>query len=186
MTKVTRRDVLKTGAGAAAIYLVDGFEHWLTPAAARAANAALTALTPAEAAIAEAFADAMVPGAKAGGIAHYLDRQLTVPAEESFLMLRYFDWPPPYLDFYRGSFAALDAYARSAHGAGAAELPADKLLSVAGAIGATVPDGWGGPPAPLFYFTFRADAIDVVYGTQEGIEGLGMPYVPHIVPPRKW
>jgi len=29
----------------------------------------------------------------------------------------------------------------------------------------------------------RSDAVDVVYGTVEGFERLGVPYMPHILPP---
>ena len=48
------------------------------------------------------------------------------------------------------------------------------------------PQAWTGPPAGLFYFTLRSDAIDVVYGTQRGFENLGVPYMAHIAPPSRW
>jgi hypothetical protein len=32
----------------------------------------------------------------------------------------------------------------------------------------------------------RHDAVDVVYGTVEGIEGLGTPSMAHILPASKW
>jgi hypothetical protein len=48
------------------------------------------------------------------------------------------------------------------------------------------PAGWRGPSAPLFYFALRSDAVDVVYGTIEGFRKLNVPYMPHIVPPRRW
>ena len=48
------------------------------------------------------------------------------------------------------------------------------------------PPGWAGPPAPLVYFVVRSDAVDVVYGTPEGFDKLGVPYMQHIMPPRKW
>ena len=32
----------------------------------------------------------------------------------------------------------------------------------------------------------RSDAVDVVYGTPEGFAKLGVPYMPHIMPPTSW
>ncbi len=49
------------------------------------------------------------------------------------------------------------------------------------------PDGWtNAPPAPLFYFALRSDAIDVTYGTMAGFERLDIPYMAHIEPARPW
>ena len=45
---------------------------------------------------------------------------------------------------------------------------------------------WDGPPPPLFYMMVRSDAVDVVYGTQDGFDELNVPYLAHIVPPEKW
>ena len=39
---------------------------------------------------------------------------------------------------------------------------------------------------PFFYFVLRNDAVDVVYGTKDGIESLGIPYMAHIEPPSRW
>ncbi len=47
-------------------------------------------------------------------------------------------------------------------------------------------DGWQGPPGPFVYLVTRSDAVDVVYGTMEGYESLGIPYMAHIVPERRW
>jgi hypothetical protein len=32
----------------------------------------------------------------------------------------------------------------------------------------------------------RSDAVDVVYGTMEGYASLGIPYMPHIAPTKRW
>jgi hypothetical protein len=32
----------------------------------------------------------------------------------------------------------------------------------------------------------RSDAVDVVYGTVEGYDALGIPYMPHITPVTRW
>jgi hypothetical protein len=47
-------------------------------------------------------------------------------------------------------------------------------------------EGWSGRPAALVYAVLRADAVDVVYGTMEGYEALGIPYMPHIPPEKRW
>ena len=48
------------------------------------------------------------------------------------------------------------------------------------------PPDWDGPPAPLFYFVTRNDAVDVYYGTLEGFARLQVPYMAHILPPERW
>ena len=45
---------------------------------------------------------------------------------------------------------------------------------------------WQGPSGSLVYLVLRSDAIDVVYGTVEGYEALGIPYMPHIAPVERW
>ncbi|MGA8419474.1 MAG: hypothetical protein WB691_06890, partial [Pseudolabrys sp.] len=47
-------------------------------------------------------------------------------------------------------------------------------------------DGWHGPTGPFVYLILRSDAVDVVYGTVEGYAALGIPYMPHIVPEKRW
>jgi hypothetical protein len=32
----------------------------------------------------------------------------------------------------------------------------------------------------------RSDAVDVVYGTMDGYAALGIPYMPHIAPTKRW
>ena len=46
--------------------------------------------------------------------------------------------------------------------------------------------GWRGPGGPFVYLVLRSDAVDVVYGTMEGYEALGIPYMPHIAPEKRW
>ena len=45
---------------------------------------------------------------------------------------------------------------------------------------------WMGPPASYVLFVLRADALDVTYGTPEGFESLGIPYMAHIMPETPW
>src|SRR5438128_6336196 len=47
-------------------------------------------------------------------------------------------------------------------------------------------DGWQGPAGGFVYIVLRNDAVDVVYGTMEGYAALGIPYMPHIAPTKRW
>ena len=67
-----------------------------------------------------------------------------------------------------------------------AEVAAEKRAEFVEQIRQKVPEGWSGPPSPFFYFVSRGDAVDVTYGTVEGFERLGIPYMPHIVPIKRW
>lgn len=180
----TRREfLLAAGRGLASLAVV-GAGGVLSPRVARAAGVKTSILTPAEVRTLEALGDTLLPGAAAAGIAPYVDRQLGSKAP--LLMLRYLDFPMPPVAFYRSGLAAIDAAARSR---GAASFPAlapaarDALVA---AVATGKVDAWSGPPAPLCYFTLRADAVDVCYGTLEGFARLGIPYLPHIAPKARW
>lgn len=181
----TRRDVLKSGTtGAAAITLLG--TAVLTPRQARAQGQPLRRLTARTAALIEAFGETLAPGAAEAGIAHYIDAQLVKDPADSLLMIRYLDIPPPHKPFYDAGMTALDIAARRRHRKSFLELEEEARTSLVAEISRASPEGWQGPPSPLVYFALRADAVDVVYGTEEGFEKLGIPYMPHIYPDEKW
>ena len=113
--EITRRSVL---AGAT-----------LVPVAAltATAQAPATALTPAQRKILEAFVDRLVPkdelgpGAVECGAANYIDVQLA-------------GYLAPEKDAFITGLAAVDAYARSTHGASLAELPSEQRDAVLTAL----------------------------------------------------
>lgn len=188
--KADRRTLL-AGAGAAVgigafAYVVGGRVVELTPGEARQAGADLRSLTASEARTLEALGDTLLPGAAAAGIAHFVDHHVSVPPAESLLILRNLDIPAPFVDFYRAGLLALDGHARAVHGGVFAELDAGQMRDLVGSIARQPPEGWRGPPSPLFYFITRSDAVDVVYGTLEAVEALGIPYMAHIVPEKPW
>lgn len=166
----------------------DGVVEKRTASQARAEGFPYRTLVAGEVTALEALGEILLPGARAAGIAHFVDHQLSVPAPESLLMLRYMDVPSPYAGFYQGGLAALDALAQARHRQSFAKLAEDDATKLVRAISAPGPDpaGWRGPPAALFYFVTRSDAVDVVYGTQEGFEKLGVPYMAHLIPDPKW
>jgi hypothetical protein len=189
--KTDRRSVI---GGAAAVGLgigllpfsVDGKTVRLSPAQAREKGAAFKSLTPGEVRTLEAFGEALLPGAREEGIAHFVDHHISNDPAESLLMIRYMDVPPPYASFYKAGLAALDAHSKATTGKLFPELDAGQAAELVRAIAAAPPARWMGPPSPLFYFVLRSDAVDVVYGTEKGFERLGIPYMPHLLPDTKW
>lgn len=182
----TRRDLLAKGGLGLVLATIGGEALWVAPAEARARRAATRVLSSAEARTLAAFAEILLPGATEAGVVAFVDHHIAVPARDSLLMLRYLDVPPPYADFYRAGLAALDAHARASAGALFADLSATRATELVRTIAQAPPPDWRGPPSPLVYFAVRADAVDVVYGTEKGFERLDMPYMPHISPPKPW
>lgn len=185
----TRRTLLKGGAAAGGVaglgllaWQIGGQSEWLTPRAAKLRGVPLQTLSQTEAETLEALGEVLLPGAREAGIALFVDKHLSVPPSETLLTLRYLDVSPPYALFYKAALAALDAFA----GGSFARLAPQKAVDIVKAIANTVPEGWKGPPSPMFYFAVRSDEVDVVYGTEEGFEKLGVLYMPHIRPPSKW
>jgi len=162
----------------------------LSPREARAKGAAFKVLNDGEVELIEAFGEALAPGARESGIAYFVDQQLSVDANDALLMIRAFNVPPPYASFYRAGLAAVNDYSITVHDKPFVVLnDAETSVLIDGlvaALGGATPDGWSGPPAVLVYLAVRADAVDVVYGTVEGFERLGIPYMPHIMPPEPW
>lgn len=133
-----------------------------------------------------AWVDVLVPGAGQAGAVQFVAAQLARPRERACLTLRYLDWPGSYRAFYERGIAALDASAMARHARAFATLAApERDALVADIVAGRTPD-WAGPPAGLFYFVSRADAVDVVYGTVAGFARLGVPYRPHVAPPLAW
>jgi hypothetical protein len=186
-------------AGIGLLAFVAGGHTWLlTPAEARAADLPLRVLDGPQARTLEAFGETLVPGSAAAGLVHFLDHQLAAPPGEQLLMIRYLGVEAPFTPFYAGGLQALDAAAAALFGAPFHTLENGQRVALTRQLAQANPQGWperrpdGGPnrltapPAPLFYFVLRNDAVDVVYGTKEGIERLGLPYMAHIEPPSRW
>jgi hypothetical protein len=102
------------------------------------------------------------------------------------LMIKYLGVPAPFNEFYQGGLRAADASARAAHGKPFAQLSKEQAAGLVTRMAGGQIEGWQGPPAGLFYFVLRNDAVDVVYGTKAGFEQLGVPYMAHIEPPSRW
>ena len=135
----------------------------------------------------EALGEALVPGARQAGISHFVDQQISIPAEEALLELRILNVRPPYANFYRAALGAVDR-ASQANNAGRrfAALDAAEQHGFIDSMRQNKIDGWQGPAGGFVYTALRNDAIDVVYGTMDGYAALGVPYMPHIAPTKRW
>ena len=144
-------------------------------------------LTAAQATTLEALGETLVPGARQAGIAHFIDHQISMPAEEALLQARIFNVRPPFANFYRAALGAVDrASADAQRRSKFAELARPSSASLVDNMRQNKIEGWQGPAGPFVYLLLRSDAVDVVYGTMEGYAALGIPYMPHIAPTKRW
>ena len=108
MHDIERRAFMKGAAIGALAFTVGGAEVLLTPRAARAQGVPLRTLTAAQAATLDALGETLVPGARQAGISHFVDQQISIPAEEALLEARILNVRPPYANFYRAALGAVD------------------------------------------------------------------------------
>lgn len=185
-TDLERRSVLRGVALGAVAFSAGGAVVWMSPREAHAQGVPLAVLAPAERAALEALGETLLPGARDAGIAHFVDSQLAVPPGDCLLAARSANVPPPVANFYHAALAALDAASVAAYGKAFAECTPEQRHAFVDNMRQKTPEGWTGPPAAQFYALARNDAVDVVYGTLEGFERLGVPYMPHVMPATKW
>jgi len=174
---VSRRFVLTRMAAGVSALAIHSACGPISPRAARDQGLRLPQLSAAEGATLEALGDTLLPGAAAAGVAHYVDDQLG--RENPLLFLKYMDWTAPYVEFYTQGLGSLERYSTGREGVTFTDANPEQRAALVREIAAATPPGWSGPPAPLFYFVTRNDALDVYYGTAEGLERLQVPYMPH-------
>jgi len=181
-----RRDLLKQG-GLLLSFTVAGQIILASPAQAKAGAWPLQTLSPELAQTAEILAEAIAPGARAGGIVHFLDQQLSQKNDtDCLLMIRYLGVPQPFTDFYSAAFKAVNLAAQGRYNKPLAKLSEEQLEELVSLIATDAIEHWQGPPSSFFYFVFRADAVDVTYGTQAAFAELNIPYMAHITPDKPW
>ena len=186
MDEIQRRAFMKGAAIGALAFSVGGTEVLLTPRQARAQNVALRTLNPEQAATLGALGEALVPGAKDAGVVNFVDQQLSIPAEQALLQARILNVRPPFANFYRAALSAIDGASDKTRGRKFAQLSPDEQRDFVNLMRQNKIDGWQGPPGPFVYAVLRSDAVDVVYATMEGYAALGVPYMPHIAPTKRW
>jgi hypothetical protein len=186
MNEIQRRTFMQGAALGTLAFTVGGVDVMLTPSEANAQNIPLQTLTPDQGATLDAIGEALVPGAKAAGITNYVDLQISVPPEQSLLQARILNVRPPFANLYRAALGAIDGASTKTKGKKFAELTPDEQHDFVDAMRQNKIEGWQGAPGPFVYNVLRGDAVDVVYATMDGYAMLGVPYMPHIAPTKKW
>ena len=186
MANIGRRDFVKGATLGALAFSVGGVEVLMAPGEARARNVPFRLLDAHQGETLEALGETLVPQAREAGIAHYIDQQISVPPHEALLQARIFNIRPPFADFYRAAIVTIDESSRKIFGRDFAQLSAKDQREFVDRMRQNKIEGWTGRPGGAVYAVLRADAVDVVYGTMEGYEALGIPYMPHIPPEKRW
>lgn len=182
----TRRRFLQ-GSALLLSFVAGGALVRTTPAKARARGLALSVLNEAEATALEVVVEALVPGAREAGIAHFVDQQIGAAAQDNLLMLKYLGFAPAdHADFYRGVLSSIEAFSQAQFDTPTARLTNAQATRVVTDMAGDAIAGWTGAPASLCHFALRADGVDVVYGTPAGMTALGMPAMTHIEAPAPW
>jgi hypothetical protein len=186
MANIGRRGFVKGASLSALAFTVGGAEVMMSAGQARARGVPFRLLDAHQGDTLEALGEALVPQARESGIAHFIDQQLSVPPQESLLQARIFNFRPPFADFYRTALKTVDSGSNKMFGRDFAQLTAADQRQLVDGMRQNKIEGWIGPPGGVVYAVLRADAVDVVYGTVEGYEALGIPYMPHISPEKRW
>ena len=187
MDNIERRAFIKGAVMGALAFTVGGVEVLLTPRDARSQGVPLRTLTPEQVETLEALGETLVPGARQSGISHFVDQQLSIPAEEALLEARILNVRPPFANFYRAALGAVDRASQSqSNGRRFAELNESERREFVNAMRQNKINDWQGPTGGFVYTVLRNDAVDVVYGTMDGYAALGIPYMPHIAPTKRW
>jgi hypothetical protein len=186
MDAMERRVFLKGASMGVLAFTVGGVDILMTPREARARAVPFRLLNGDEAETLEALGETLVPGAREAGVAHFIDQQVSVTPGEALLEARIVNVKPPFINFYRAAIGGVDKASTARSGKRFAALSAAEQHNFIDQLRQNKIDGWQGPPAGLIYFVLRSDAVDVVYGTMEGYESLGVPYMAHIEPDKRW
>src|SRR5205823_7913152 len=176
---VDRRQFMRGAALGALAFTVGGAQVLLTPREARAQAVPFRLLQAREAETLEALGETLVPGARQAGIAHFIDHQISVPAEEALLQARILNVRPPFANFYRAAIGAVDRGAEKVFNRKFTQLTAAEQYDFVGRMRQNQIEGWTGPAGAFIYTLLRTDAVDVVYRTMEGYAALGIPYQAH-------
>jgi hypothetical protein len=186
MDALERRVFLRGASMGLLAFTVGGAEILMSPGEARARAVPFRLLSGEEAETLEALGETLLPGAREAGVAHFIDQQVSVTPEEALLEARIVNVRPPFIDFYRAAIGGIDKASMARGGKRFATLSAAEQRDLIDQLRQNKIEGWQGPPAGLVYFVLRSDAVDVVYGTMEGYESLGVPYMAHIPPDKRW
>ena len=187
MNPIERRDFLKGTATGLLTFTVGGVEVLLSAREARAQGVPFRLLTADEAQTIEVIGRDARPRGARGRHRSFCRSAAFGSARRSLLEARILNVRPPYANFYRAALGAVDNASQSLNGSRKfAQLSPSEQHDFVDAMRQNKIQGWQGPGASFVYLVLRCDAVDVVYGTMEGYEALGIPYMPHITPEKRW
>ena len=186
MTDIDRRGFVKGATLGTLAFSVGGAQVIITSGEARARGVPFRLLDAHQGETLEALGETLVPQARESGVAHFIDQQLSVPPGEALLQARILNIRPPFAEFYRTAIKTIDDRSRKIFGHDFAQLSVADQREFVDRMRQNKVEDWTGPPGALVYAVLRSDAVDVVYGTMEGYEALGIPYMPHIPPEKRW
>lgn len=186
MSTMKRRAFMQGAAATTFVFTVAGVDRSLTPAQAYAEGATLRVLTSEQGDALGAFGEALVPGARSAGLAQFVDHQCSLPPHQALLALRIANGQPPYADFYVKALGEIDRQCQARFGKAFAALTESDQRAFIDLLRQGKHDDWRGPPQGFIYSIMREDGVDVVYGTVEGFERLGVPYMAHVLPTARW
>src|ERR1700712_1305582 len=126
MDAMERRVFLKGASMGVLAFTVAGTDILMTPGEARARAVPFRLLNGDEADTIEALGEALLPGAREAGIAHFIDQQLSVPPGEALLEARIVNIKPPFANFYRTAIGGVDRASTSRSGKRFAALSASE------------------------------------------------------------
>ncbi len=186
MDALERRVFLKGASMGVLAFSIGGAQILMTPREARARAVPFRMLNAEEAETLEALGETLLPGAREAGVAHFIDQQVSGAPGDALLEARIVNVKPPFINFYRAAIGGVDKASTARSGKRFAALSAAEQSDFINQLRQNKIEGWQGPPPGQVYFILRSDAVDVVYGTMEGYESLGVPYMAHIAPDKRW
>ena len=116
MADMGRRGFVKGATLGALAFTVGGVEILMAPGEARARGVPFRLLDAHQGETLEALGETLVPQARESGVAHFIDQQLSVPAQESLLQARILNFRPPFAEFYRAAIVSIDNASRNRFG----------------------------------------------------------------------
>ena len=182
MSDIERRALIK-GAGLSVLaFSVGGAEVLLSPRAAHAQNIPFRTLTPEQSALGR-WRD-FGSWRQAGRISISLISSCRPHGEA--LLERAFSTCGRLMQFLSRGARRVDKTSQAKNGDKNSQLTPTERHDFVDLMRQNKIEGWQGPAGPFVYLIMRSDAVDVVYGTMEGYAALGIPYMPHIAPEKRW
>lgn len=184
---INRRHFHKRSGAILLTYLIGSRSVFLSPAEAREKNLPYQAISQKAGQLIDLLGEAIVPGSARSGLSHYIDHQLTASKTNSLLIIKYLGIQCSYQEFYRLSLNAFERSYPLFQKRNINHISSQAIKKYIAVMAQKNPPVWSKsgeviPPAPLFYFTLRSDAVDVTYGTMAGFDKLEIPYMAHIEP----